>query len=272
MSELVTDLPGKLRVRGRTHITLTEAAASHTHGWSEEPARAATARLIGELGELQYKLHADGRYGVLTVLQAIDGGGKDSTIRRVLSAFNPQGCTVHAFKTPSSEELRHDYLWRVHAQVPARGEIAVFNRSHYEDVLIARVDQLVPRPIWEARYRQINEFERMLTECDIKVVKIFLHISKAEQRRRLEERMRDPSKQWKFDPQDLVKRTQWQAYRQAFGDMLGRCNTRHARWYVVPANHKWLRNLAVAQIMYATLRSLPLRFPRPRFNPRARVV
>jgi PPK2 family polyphosphate:nucleotide phosphotransferase len=272
MNKLPTDLPGKLRVHGRSHVKLAEEAASHTHGWSEARAREATARLIAELGELQYKLHADGRYGVLTVLQAIDGGGKDSTIRHVFSAFNPQGCTVHSFKTPSSEELRHDYLWRVHAQVPARGEIAVFNRSHYEEVLIARVDQLVPRAVWQARYRQINDFERMLAECDIKVVKIFLHISKAEQRRKLVERMRDPRKQWKFDPQDLVKRTQWQAYRKAFGDMLGRCNTRHAHWYVVPANHAWLRNLAVAQIMYAALRSLPLSFPVPRFNSRARVV
>jgi PPK2 family polyphosphate:nucleotide phosphotransferase len=272
MNKLLTDLPRKLRVRGRARIALAEGAASHTYGWSEDRAEKATARLLEALEELQYKLHADGRYGVLAVLQAIDGGGKDSTIRHVFSAFNPQGCTVHSFKTPSSEELRHDYLWRVHAQVPARGEIAVFNRSHYEDVLIARVDQLVPRAVWQARYRQINDFERTLTECDIKVVKIFLHISKAEQRRKLEKRMRDPSKQWKFDPEDLVKRTQWQAYRQAFGDMLGRCNTRHARWYVVPSNHAWLRNLAVAQIMYAVLRSLPLRFPRPRFNSRLRVV
>lgn len=272
MKKMSIGLPGKLRVRGRKHFSLTDSAAAKTHGWNEARARAATASLAAELGELQYKLHADGRFGVLAVLQAIDGGGKDSTIRHVFSAFNPQGCTVHAFKTPSSEELAHDYLWRVHAHAPSRGEMAVFNRSHYEDVLIARVDQLVPRPVWQARYRQINEFERMLAESDIKVVKIFLHISKAEQRRRFEERIHDRRKQWKFDPQDLVKRAQWQAYRQAFGDMLGHCNTSHAPWYVVPADHKWLRDLAVSQIMYATLRSLPLRFPPPRFNARLRVT
>lgn len=272
MKKLRIDLPEKLRVRGTVRFNVREAAAAHTHGWEESPARAESARLASKLADLQYRLHADGRYGVLVVLQAIDGGGKDSTIRHVFSAFNPQGCTVHAFKTPSTEELSHDYLWRIHAHTPPRGEIAVFNRSHYEDVLIARVDHLVPRPVWQARYRQINDFERMLAESDTRVVKIFLHISKAEQRRQFEERIHEPRKQWKFEPLDLVKRKQWQAYRLAFGDMLGRCNTPHAPWYVVPANHKWLRDLAVSQIMYATLQSLALRFPPPRFNPRVRVT
>jgi PPK2 family polyphosphate:nucleotide phosphotransferase len=271
MEKIRIDLPDKLRVRGRGHVGLREADAADKHGWKEAEARAATRRLAGELEELQYKLHADGRYGLLVVLQAIDGGGKDSTIRHVFSAFNPQGCTVRSFKAPSAEELSHDYLWRVHAHVPPRGEIGVFNRSHYEDVLVVRVDGLVPKPVWQARYRQINEFERMLVENDIKVVKLFLHLSREEQRQRLEARIRDPRKQWKFEPQDLAKRRQWPAYRQAFGDMLGRCNTRHAPWFVVPADHKWLRDLAVSQILYATLKALPLRFPSPRFNPRLRV-
>jgi PPK2 family polyphosphate:nucleotide phosphotransferase len=178
---------------------------------------------------------------------------------------------VHSFKAPSSEELQHDYLWRVHAHTPPRGELAVFNRSHYEDVLIARVDKLVPRRVWQARYHQINEFERMLVESNIRVVKIFLNISKDEQRRRFADRMHERHKQWKFDPEDLVKRRQWNQYQRAFADMLGRCSTAHAPWYVVPANHKWLRDLAVAQILYATLQSLALRFPRPRFNPRMRI-
>jgi PPK2 family polyphosphate:nucleotide phosphotransferase len=263
-----TDLPRKLRVRGGKRVVLGNSAAGHTHGWDEDRARAATARLAAELGELQYRLYAEGRSGVLVVLQAIDGGGKDSTIRHVFSAFNPQGCTVRAFKAPSAEELRHDYLWRIHQHVPPRGEITVFNRSHYEEVLIARVDSLVPPRVWQARYRHINEFERMLVESDIQVVKIFLHISRAEQRRRFEERIHDPRKQWKFDPQDLVKRAQWPAYAKAFGDMLGCCSTPLAPWYVVPADHKWLRDLAVAQIMAATLRALAPRFPPPRFNPR----
>jgi len=272
MKELRIDLPEKLRVRGSARFHLKEAAASHTHGWSESKARAETAKLAGKLGDLQYLLHADGRYSVLVVLQAIDGGGKDSTIRHVFSAFNPQGCTVHSFKAPSAEELAHDYLWRIHAHTPARGEIAVFNRSHYEDVLIARVDRLVEPAVWGARYRQINEFERLLADNNTHVVKVFLHISKAEQRRRFEERIREPRKQWKFESDDLIKRKQWQAYKLAFADMLGRCNTSHAPWYVVPANHKWLRDLAVSQIMYATLRALPLRFPRPHSHPRIRVT
>jgi PPK2 family polyphosphate:nucleotide phosphotransferase len=262
------DLAGRMKLRSGGRASLSAASARRTLGWDEAQARAASQKIAVELAELQYQLYADGRYGVLVVLQAIDGGGKDSTIRHVFSAFNPQGCTVSAFKVPSPEELRHDYLWRVHPHVPARGEIAVFNRSHYEEVLIARVDSLVPRPAWQARYRQINEFERMLVENDIRVVKIFLHISKAEQRRRFEERIHEPRKQWKFDPQDLVKRAQWPAYRQAFLDMLSRCNTRQAPWYVVPADHKWLRDLAVAKILLAQLRSLRLRFPPPRFDPR----
>jgi PPK2 family polyphosphate:nucleotide phosphotransferase len=262
------DLPHKLRVRGAKRVVLHNSAARHTHGWDETRARAATALLAPELGELQYRLYAEGRSGVLVVLQAIDGGGKDSTIRHVFSAFNPQGCTVRAFKAPSPEELRHDFLWRIHQHVPPRGEITVFNRSHYEDVLIARVDKLVPKRVWQERYRHINEFERMLAGNGIRVVKIFLHISRAEQRRRFEERIHDPRKQWKFDPQDLRKRAQWPAYAKAFGDMLGRCSTALAPWYVVPSDHKWLRDLAVAQIMATTLRDLAPRFPAPRFDPR----
>ena len=262
------DLAARLQLRSGRRAHLSAAAAGRTLGWEEAQARAASRTIGAELAELQYRLYADRRYGVLVVLQAIDGGGKDSTIRHVFSAFNPQGCAVHSFKEPAPEELRHDYLWRVHQHVPPRGEIAVFNRSHYEDVLITRVDALVPRPVWQTRYRQINEFERMLVENGIRVVKIFLHISRAEQRRRFEERIREPRKQWKFDPQDLVKRAQWPAYRQAFVDMLSRCNTRQAPWYVVPADHKWLRDLAVAKILVQQLRALKLRFPPPSFNPR----
>jgi len=268
MADKHLDLPGQLRVRTRSRVQLKDHQASRDFGWQEQRARDEFARLSSELAELQYKLYADGRFAVLVVLQAIDGGGKDSTIRHVFSAFNPQGCNVRAFKAPSAEELRHDYLWRIHQHVPARGEITVFNRSHYEDVLIVRVDELVARATWQARYQQINDFERMLDASNIKVVKIFLHISKAEQRQRLEERIREPRKQWKFEIGDLAKRGQWNAYQQAYGDMLGLCNTAHAPWYVVPADKKWLRDLAVAQILRHTLKSLPLRFPPPQFDPR----
>jgi PPK2 family polyphosphate:nucleotide phosphotransferase len=261
------DLPGKLRVRGSGRVALPEAAAARRCGWDESGARAALARIAPELADLQYRLYAEQRHALLVVLQAIDGGGKDSTTRHVFSACNPQGCTVHSFKEPSQEELRHDYLWRVHAHTPPLGEIAVFNRSHYEDVLVPRVDRLVPRRMLAARYRQINDFERMLVECGTRVVKVFLHISRDEQRRRFEQRIRDRRKQWKFDPQDIAKRGQWAAYRAAFGEMLGRCNTAHAPWYVVPADYKWLRDLAVAQIVLAELRELDPRFPPPKFRP-----
>ena len=263
-----TDLPRKLRVHGGKRVRLRNSDAGRSFGWDETSAQATTALLAKELGELQYKLYAEGRHGMLVVLQAIDGGGKDSTIRHVFSAFNPQGCTVRAFKAPSVEELRHDDLWRIHQHVPPRGEITVFNRSHYEDVLVVRLDGLVPTPVWQARYHQINEFERMLVESGIEVVKLFLHISRAEQRRRFEERIRDPRKQWKFDPQDLVKRAQWNDYAKAYGDMLGLCNTSIAPWYVIPADHKWLRDLAVTQIMVERLRALSPQFPKPKFNPR----
>jgi PPK2 family polyphosphate:nucleotide phosphotransferase len=183
-------------------------------------------------------------------------------------AFNPQGCTVRAFKAPSAEELRHDFLWRVHQHVPAHGEIVVFNRSHYEDVLVPRIDALVPPATWKARYAQINDFERMLGENGVHVLKIFLHLSRAEQKRRFEERIHERRKQWKFDPVDLAKRAQWEAYRAAYVDMLRKCSTRAAPWYVVPADNRWLRDLAVGQIVLAKLRSLPLRFPPPRFDPK----
>ncbi len=257
-----------LRVAPGARPRLRDADAGRRFGWQEDAARTQTLDLKARLNALQHRLIVDGRYGLLIVLQAIDGGGKDSTVHHVVSAFNPQGCTVSAFKAPSVEEQRHDYLWRVHARVPARGEIGVFNRSHYEDVLIARVDALVARRVWRARYEQINAFEAMLHAADIKVLKFFLHISRAEQQRRFEERVRDRAKNWKFDPDDLRKRGQWQAYRRAFQDMLARCSTRDAPWYVVPADHRWLRDLAVAQIIADALDALPLRLPPPSFDPK----
>jgi PPK2 family polyphosphate:nucleotide phosphotransferase len=262
------DLPEKLRVAPGARVALAEKDAARTFGWYEAQARATSLQLAAELGELQYQMYADGRFGLLVVLQGIDGAGKDGTVRHVFSAFNPQGCTVRSFKAPSPEELRHDYLWRVHPHVPARGEVVVFNRSHYEDVLVPRVDGLVAPGAWKARYAQINDFERMLVENGIHVLKLFLHISRAEQKQRFEVRIHERQKQWKFDPQDLVKRGEWGAYRLAYQDMLGRCSTRAAPWYVVPADHKWLRDLAVGQVVLAKLRSLPLRFPAPNFDPR----
>lgn len=248
-------------------VSLPDEHARRTHGWEAGDAKATFAANRQRLNDLQYKLYADDRYALLVVLQAIDAGGKDGTIRRVMSAFNPQGCVVTAFKTPTEEELKHDFLWRIHKHVPARGEIGVFNRSHYEDVLIARVDKLVPRPVWMQRFTHINHFEHMLTENGVRVVKLFLHISKAEQRKRFEARLKEPRKYWKFGPEDLEKRKQWNAHRRAFEDALTRCGTHWAPWYVVPADHKWFRNLAVSEILASELERLPLRFPPARFDP-----
>ena len=261
------DLVDELRLKPGKRAHLTDKGAGQTLGWEKEGALEALEANRERLRELQYQLYADGRYAVLAVLQAIDGGGKDGTVRGVFTAFNPQGCTVTSFKAPSAEELRHDYLWRVHKRVPPRGEVGVFNRSHYEDVLVVRVDKLVPKETWRARYDQINHFERLLAENHVIVVKFFLHISKDEQRKRFEERVTDPTKQWKFSPEDLAKRKQWKDYRAAFEDALTRCSTHHAPWYVIPADRNWFRNLAVSQVMVAELEKLPLQFPKPQFDP-----
>jgi PPK2 family polyphosphate:nucleotide phosphotransferase len=260
------DVPNALRIAPGKRFKLKDADAERAFGWDKERASAATAENLTRLEELQYKMYADGRFGLLLAIQAIDGGGKDSTIRRVISAFNPQGCTVTAFKAPSPTELKHDYLWRIHQAVPPRGEVAVFNRSHYEDVLIVRVNDLVPRAVWMKRYEQINDFERILTECDTRIVKIFLQISKEEQRIRFQERLDDRKKNWKFDLGDLEKRKQWDAYQEAFEAMFERCSTEHAPWYVVPANRKWFRDFAVSQILVYEFEQMPLRFPQPRFD------
>jgi PPK2 family polyphosphate:nucleotide phosphotransferase len=263
------DIPDRLRVRPGSRFKLADADADRAFGWEKDKAAAATAENLARLEELQYKMYADARFAMLVVLQAIDGGGKDSTIRRVFGAFNPQGCTVTAFKAPSALELRHDYLWRIHKHAPARGEIAVFNRSHYEDVLIVRVNDLVPEDVWSRRYEQINDFERLLGACGTRVVKIFLHISKEEQRARFAERLTDRRKNWKFDTGDLEKRQQWNAYTRAFEAMFARCSTEHAPWYVIPANRKWFRDFAVSQVLLYELEQLPLRFPAPNFDPKS---
>jgi PPK2 family polyphosphate:nucleotide phosphotransferase len=263
----VANVAEELKVRPQQTVSLQDGDADRTFGWDKPAAERAVDEHRKLLKDLQYKLYADGRFGFLIVLQGIDAGGKDGTIRHVITAFNPQGCTVTSFKSPSKEELKHDYLWRIHKHAPARGEIAVFNRSHYEDVLVVRVDNLVPKSVWSRRYEQINAFERMLVENDIHIVKIFLHISKNEQKERLEARLADPGKHWKFDPADLEKRAQWQEYREAFEAAISRCSTDIAPWYVIPADRKWFRDFAVSQILVQELSKLPLAFPRPAFDP-----
>lgn len=260
-------LPDKLRVRPGARIVLREPAARAAHGWRKADAERALERNRHELGALQYRMYAGGHHALLVVLQAMDTAGKDSTIRHVMTAFNPQGCTVHAFKAPNDLERQYDYLWRAHRCVPPRGSIAVFNRSHYEDVLVVRVSQLAPRAVWQRRYRHINEFERLLADCDTRVVKIFLHVSKAEQKRRLGERLEDPKKHWKWDAADLDKRRQWRDYMQAYQAVLTRCSTAHAPWYAVPADRKWFRNFAVSQILLNELKALAPKLPKVELDP-----
>lgn len=218
---------------------------------------------IARLQKLQYLLYAENRRALLVVLQAMDAGGKDGTIRHVMGGLNPQGCVVTSFKAPSEEEREHDFLWRIHQRVPARGDIGIFNRSHYEDVLVARVRKLVPQSVWERRYEPINAFEKTLAGGDVVILKFMLHISKEEQRRRLQERIENPRKRWKLTPSDFEDRKLWDGYQKAYEAALSRCNHAWAPWYVIPANRKWFRNLAVSEIIVDTLRSLHMKLPHP---------
>ncbi len=215
------------------------------------------------LWDLQELLYADHRRSLLICLQGMDAGGKDGTINHVLGAMNPQGCRVVGFKQPSAEELSHDFLWRVHRAAPRRGEVVIFNRSHYEDVLIARVHNLVPQKVWSRRYEAINAFENELVDADVHIIKFFLHISKAEQLKRFRQRLDDPAKQWKISEADYKERPFWNDYTAAYEDALSRCSTAGAPWYVIPSDHKWFRNLAVARIVVEHLESLKMKFPKP---------
>jgi PPK2 family polyphosphate:nucleotide phosphotransferase len=219
------------------------------------------------LEELQELLYAEHKHKILIVLQAMDTGGKDGTIRHVFEGVNPQGVHVASFKVPTPEELDHDYLWRIHKQVPAKGEMVIFNRSHYEDVLVVRVHNLVPPEAWSKRYAHINDFERMLADEGTTILKFFLHIDLDEQKERLLARINEPTKHWKFNPADLKERKLWSAYVQAYADAIGQTSTDWAPWHIVPANRKWYRNLVVAEILVATLTSLNMRYPEAEFDP-----
>jgi len=230
---------------------------------NEDEAKAATAADVDRLRKLQYRLYAEHERSVLIVLQAADAAGKDGTVRHVFGAFNPQGANVHAFKVPTPEEAAHDFLWRVHAATPARGHIAIFNRSHYEDVLVARVHGIVPEDVWRKRYDRINEFEKNLAQAGTHILKFFLHISPDEQLRRFKKRLDDQQSWWKLNESDYTERKHWDEYGKAYEDVLERCSTKRAPWYVIPANHKWFRNLAVARIVADTLDELDLHMPKP---------
>ncbi|MDD3119623.1 MAG: polyphosphate kinase 2 family protein [Victivallales bacterium] len=218
------------------------------------------------LADLQYKLYAENRQSLLIILQAMDAGGKDGTIAHVLSPMNPQGCRVQGFKAPSADELEHDFLWRIHRVAPRNGEVVIFNRSHYEDVLVVRVHDLVPQSVWSRRYEFINDFEKMLTARRTRVVKFFLHISKEEQLKRFEKRLDEKDKHWKISAGDYQERQYWDDYMAAFEDALSRCSTADAPWYVIPSNHKWFRNLAVSQILVETMQDMKMALPKPTVN------
>jgi PPK2 family polyphosphate:nucleotide phosphotransferase len=229
----------------------------------KDEARDQTQDNLERLKELQEKLYAQNQHALLIVLQGMDTAGKDGTIEHVMGAFNPQGVHVTSFKVPTEEEYAHDFLWRVHKVAPRRRMVGIFNRSHYEDVLAARVLEIVPEAIWRNRYQQINEFERLLSEAGVTIVKFLLHIGKAEQAERLRDRQRKPSKQWKFSPGDLEQRKLWDQYCSAYEDALTFCNTEHAPWYVIPANRKWCRNLVVSDVLIKTMVNMDLRYPDP---------
>jgi PPK2 family polyphosphate:nucleotide phosphotransferase len=227
----------------------------------KDATKEASAALRERLSPLQAALYAEGRRSVLVVLQAMDAGGKDGTIRSVFAGVNPQGVRVASFKAPTPGELAHDFLWRVHAQVPARGEITVFNRSHYEDVLVARVHELVPEKVWRRRYDHIRAFEELLHDNGTTVVKFMLHISKEEQRERLQERVDNPAKRWKFNTGDLAERERWEDYQRAFEDAITHTTTEDAPWHVIPADRNWYRDWAVLDVLVETLQELDPQYP-----------
>jgi len=253
----------ELRVPSGGRFRLTDIDPTATYGVKKEEALDRLAKNCERLSVLQYLLYAEGRRALLVVLQGIDAAGKDGTIRRVMSGMNPQGVSVTAFKVPEGAEKRHDYLWRVHNAVPECGKVGIFNRSHYEDVLVVRVHGLVPKVVWSKRFDQINDFERMLSENAVTILKFMLYISKDEQAKRFRERLEDKTKNWKFSPDDVREREYWDQYMEAYNDVLRKCDQEHAPWYVVPANHKWFRNLAVSEIVRLKLEEMGLKYPKP---------
>lgn len=234
--------------------------SSAFHGVKDD-GRRDLAKLTARLAALQELLYAEHKHSVLIVLQGMDSAGKDGTIRRVFEGVNPQGVRVASFKVPSTHEFDHDFLWRVHEQAPARGEMVLFNRSHYEDVLVPRVLRAIERPVWERRYREINDFERMLTEEGTSVLKFFLHISRVEQKRRLEERLVDRTKHWKFRESDLIDRKMWNEFQRAYEEALSKTSTAWAPWSIVPSDRKWYRDLLVSQRIVESLERLKMRYP-----------
>jgi len=245
-----------------SRVSLSDFDAAYTGTYrSKAETKAELKRNVERLDELQEVLWAEGKHALLIVLQAMDAGGKDGTIEHVMHGVNPQGCQVTSFKVPTEEDLDHDFLWRIHKATPRRGYIGIFNRSHYEDVLVVRVHNLVPEEVWQRRYEQINQFEKLLADTGTTILKFFLHISKEEQKERFEARLHDPKKNWKFSSKDVDERKLWDQYMAAYEDALSRCSTAWAPWHIIPADKKWFRNLTVSETIVQALERLELRYP-----------
>lgn len=253
------------RIKPKSNFKLKDIDPNDLGEWKDkkDAAKERLADLCSDLDKLQEIMYAEGKQKLLIVIQAMDTGGKDGTIRSVFEHVNPQGVRVASFKVPTSTELAHDYLWRVHSQVPGKGELVIFNRSHYEDVLVVRVHGMVDKETCKRRYRHMVEFERLLAEEGTTILKFFLHISKDEQKERLLERIDIPEKNWKFNPGDLKERALWDDYMNAYEDAIRETSTDYAPWYVVPANRNWYRNLVVAGVIVDTLKDLKMKYPVP---------
>lgn len=254
----------KFRVQPGSKVDLRSVDAGFTGDHtSHDDALVELAKHDQEILELQYLMYAEGKHSLLICLQGRDAAGKDGTINHVLSTMNPQGCSVTGFKVPNAVEAAHDFLWRCHRATPPKGHVAVFNRSHYEDVLVVRVHNLVPKAVWSKHYEQINNFETLLTDSGTHVLKFYLHIDADEQLRRFKQRIDDPARHWKISEADYTERAYWDDYTTAFQDALGNCSPEHAPWFIIPSNHKWFRNLAISQIVSKALKSLKMSFPKP---------
>ncbi len=256
-----------LPLKKKVNLNQIDSSQKEICKYDKKDARPVMDGLCRELAGLQRLIYAEHRRALLVVLQGMDTSGKNGTIRNVFHLTDPVGVRVASYKKPSSLELDHDYLWRIHAVAPQKGDIRIFDRSHYEDITAVRVNKLAPKAIWSKRFGHINDFERLLHDEGTTIIKIFLHIDRDEQKRRLESRLKEPDKLWKFDASDLHARTHWDDYMEAYGDALTRTNTRWARWHVIPANHKWLRNILVARLVVDTMKGLGMSYPKPEIPP-----
>lgn len=255
----------ELLIRPSSGFRLSNLDPDNTFGTNQKDLDSELPKLKSIMSELQYKLYIENEKSLLIVLQGMDTSGKDGTIRHVISAFNPVSCSVDSFKVPTTEELAHDFLWRIHKVVPRRGFVGVFNRSHYEDVVDPRIQKSVPKIVWFQRYDQINQFEIMLAKNKVKILKFFLHISKQEQKKRLLDRLSDPEKRWKVNKEDYKKRKKWEQYMTAYTDAIFHCSVREAPWYVIPANKKWFRNWVISKIIVNALIEMKIKYPK--FSP-----